>query len=53
MFEPVHLMAAVGRYGGREPLFRAHLPAQVDGYVWFEETLAVKPLPIEPPAGAS
>ncbi|MBU6461389.1 MAG: protein-L-isoaspartate(D-aspartate) O-methyltransferase [Bradyrhizobium sp.] len=27
--------------------FDAHLPAQFDGYVWFEETRAVKPLPAE------
>jgi erythromycin esterase-like protein len=27
--------------------FDAHLPAQFDGYVWFEETRAAKPLPAE------
>jgi protein-L-isoaspartate(D-aspartate) O-methyltransferase len=31
--------------------FDAHLPAQFDGYVWFEETRAVKPLPAEPQPG--
>jgi protein-L-isoaspartate(D-aspartate) O-methyltransferase len=31
--------------------FDAHLPAQFDGYVWFEETRAVKPLPAEPQQG--
>ena len=30
-----------------EPLFRGHLPQQFDGYVWFEETHAVTPLPTE------
>jgi len=31
--------------------FDAHLPEQFDGYVWFEETRAVKPLPAEPQPG--
>lgn len=31
--------------------FDAHLPEQFDGYVWFEETHAVKPLPAEPQQG--
>jgi protein-L-isoaspartate(D-aspartate) O-methyltransferase len=31
--------------------FDAHLPEQFDGYVWFEETRAVKPLPAEMQAG--
>jgi hypothetical protein len=29
----------------------AHLPEQFDGYVWFEETHAIKPLPAEQQAG--
>ena len=31
--------------------FDAHLAEQFDGYVWFEETRAVKPLPTEPEQG--
>ena len=31
--------------------FDAHLPEQFDGYVWFEETTAIKPLPAEPQEG--
>jgi protein-L-isoaspartate(D-aspartate) O-methyltransferase len=31
--------------------FDAHLPEQFDGYVWFEETRAIKPLPAESQAG--
>ena len=31
--------------------FDAHLPEQFDGYVWFEETHAVKPLPTESQQG--
>jgi protein-L-isoaspartate(D-aspartate) O-methyltransferase len=31
--------------------FDAHLSAQFDGYVWFEETRAVKPLAAEPQPG--
>jgi len=31
--------------------FDAHLPEQFDGYIWFEETRAVKPLPVEPQPG--
>ena len=31
--------------------FDAHLPDQFDGYVWFEETKAVKPLPAESQPG--
>ena len=31
--------------------FEAHLPQQFDGYVWFEETRAVTPLPVEPKEG--
>jgi protein-L-isoaspartate(D-aspartate) O-methyltransferase len=31
--------------------FDAHLPEQFDGYVWFEETRAIKPLPAEPKEG--
>jgi erythromycin esterase-like protein len=31
--------------------FDAHLPEQFDGYVWFEETTAIKPLPTEPQEG--
>jgi erythromycin esterase-like protein len=31
--------------------FEAHLPQQFDGYVWFEETHAVTPLPIEATRG--
>lgn len=31
--------------------FEAHLPQQFDGYVWFEETRAVTPLPIEKKEG--
>jgi protein-L-isoaspartate(D-aspartate) O-methyltransferase len=31
--------------------FDAHLPEQFDGYVWFEETKAIKPLPAEPQPG--
>jgi erythromycin esterase-like protein len=31
--------------------FDSHLPEQFDGYVWFEETRAVKPLPAEPQPG--
>jgi hypothetical protein len=30
--------------------FDARLPEQFDGYVWFEETTAIKPLPTEPQA---
>ena len=32
--------------------FEAHLPEQFDGYVWFEETCAVTPLPAEATKGA-
>jgi protein-L-isoaspartate(D-aspartate) O-methyltransferase len=32
--------------------FEARLPEQFDGYVWFEETRAVTPLPAEPRPGA-
>jgi erythromycin esterase-like protein len=32
--------------------FEARLPRQFDGYVWFNETRAVTPLPAEPRAGA-
>jgi erythromycin esterase-like protein len=32
--------------------FDARLPEQFDGYVWFEETRAVTPLPAEPRPGA-
>jgi erythromycin esterase-like protein len=32
--------------------FDARLPAQFDGYVWFEATEAVRPLPTEPVEGA-
>jgi erythromycin esterase-like protein len=32
--------------------FDACLPKQFDGYVWFEETRAVTPLPAEPREGA-
>jgi erythromycin esterase-like protein len=31
--------------------FDAHLPKQFDGYIWFEETRAIKPLPAEPKEG--
>jgi erythromycin esterase-like protein len=31
--------------------FEARLPQQFDGYVWFEETSAVTPLPAKPPQG--
>jgi erythromycin esterase-like protein len=31
--------------------FDAHLPKQFDGYVWFEETTAIRPLPAEPQEG--
>jgi erythromycin esterase-like protein len=31
--------------------FDARLPQQFDGYVWFEETRAVTPLPAEPRPG--
>jgi hypothetical protein len=31
--------------------FDAHLPKQFDGYVWFEETTAIKPLPAESQEG--
>jgi erythromycin esterase-like protein len=31
--------------------FDARLPEQFDGYVWFEETKAVTPLPAEPREG--
>jgi erythromycin esterase-like protein len=31
--------------------FDAHLPEQFDGYVWFEETRAIKPLPTESQEG--
>jgi erythromycin esterase-like protein len=31
--------------------FDAHLPDQFDGYVWFEETQAIRPLPAEPRPG--
>jgi len=31
--------------------FDAHLPEQFDGYVWFEETRAIKPLPTDPRPG--
>ena len=31
--------------------FDAHLPEQFDGYVWFEETRAIEPLPTEPQVG--
>jgi protein-L-isoaspartate(D-aspartate) O-methyltransferase len=31
--------------------FDAHLAEQFDGYVWFEQTRAVKPLPTEPKEG--
>ena len=31
--------------------FDAHLPKQFDGYIWFEETSAIKPLPVEPKEG--
>jgi protein-L-isoaspartate(D-aspartate) O-methyltransferase len=31
--------------------FDAHLPEQFDGYVWFEETRAITPLPAEPQPG--
>lgn len=31
--------------------FDAHLPEQFDGYVWFEETQAIKPLPAESQKG--
>jgi protein-L-isoaspartate(D-aspartate) O-methyltransferase len=31
--------------------FEAHLPQQFDGYVWFEETRAVTPLPTDVKAG--
>jgi erythromycin esterase-like protein len=31
--------------------FDAHLPKQFDGYIWFEETRAIKPLPTEPKEG--
>ncbi len=31
--------------------FDARLPEQFDGYVWFEETRAITPLPTEPQAG--
>ena len=31
--------------------FDAHLPKQFDGYIWFEETRAIKPLPAEPNEG--
>jgi erythromycin esterase-like protein len=31
--------------------FDAHLPKQFDGYIWFEETKAIKPLPAEPKEG--
>ena len=32
--------------------FDAHLPQQFDGYVWFEETQAIKPLPAQMKEGA-
>lgn len=31
--------------------FDAHLPEQFDGYVWFEETKAITPLPAKPQPG--
>ena len=31
--------------------FDAHLPTQFDGYIWFEETRAINPLPAEPKEG--
>jgi erythromycin esterase-like protein len=31
--------------------FDAHLPEKFDGYVWFEETTAIRPLPAEPQEG--
>ncbi len=31
--------------------FDAHLPQQFNGYIWFEETRAIKPLPAEPQEG--
>jgi erythromycin esterase-like protein len=31
--------------------FDAHLPEQFDGFVWFEETRAVTPLPVEQKEG--
>ena len=31
--------------------FDAHLPKQFDGYIWFEQTRAIRPLPTEPKEG--